>query len=82
MMRMPMEQAQREKFLQLFDAHADELFSYCRSRIRDQTRALELIEATFMKSWDHMRIGRQLNAGRLYKVLDELLHTENTKSFA
>ena len=72
MMHGLMRNVQKElEFLDIFDDHADEFFSYCASRIPDRAQAQEILEQTFKRAWDEMGAGEPLRTERFYRLLDE-----------
>jgi len=61
-----------QEFLDIFDEHADEFFSYCVSRIPDRAQAQEILESTFKRAWDETgAAGQPLRIERFYRLLDE-----------
>jgi len=63
-----------QEFLDIFDEHADEFFSYCVSRIPDRAQAQEILESTFKRAWDEMGSGQALQTERFYRLLDEAVN--------
>ncbi len=60
-----------QEFLGIFDRHADELFSYCVSRIPDPEQAQEIVEKTFKRGWDQIAAGKSVQIEQFYRLLDE-----------
>ncbi|HLC44573.1 MAG TPA: sigma-70 family RNA polymerase sigma factor [Patescibacteria group bacterium] len=52
--------AQKEDFLQAFDQLSDGIFRYCYFRVYDRETALDLVQETFMKTWQHMAAGHEV----------------------
>ena len=78
-----MRNVQKElEFLDIFDDHADEFFSYCVSRIPDRAQAQEILEQTFKRAWDEMGAGEPLRTERFYRLLDEAVNTRANQAFA
>ncbi len=78
-----MRSVQKElEFLDIFDDHADEFFSYCVSRIPDHAEAQEILERTFKRAWDEMGAGQPLRAERFYRLLDEAVNARANKAVA
>lgn len=69
------------EFLDIFDDHADEFFSYCVSHIPDRAEAQEILEKTFKRAWDEMAAGQPLRTERFYRLLDEAVNERANKAF-
>ena len=83
MMHGLMRNVQKElEFLDIFDDHADEFFSYCVSRIPDRAQAQEILEQTFKRAWDEMGAGQPLRAERFYRLLDEAVNARANQALS
>lgn len=70
------------EFLDVFDDHADEFFSYCVSRIPDRAEAQKILEHTFKRAWDEMGAGQPLRMERFYRLLDEAVNTRANQALS
>jgi len=74
--------SQREKeFLSAYDAYADALYKHCFFRVYSAARAEELVQDTFMKTWDYLRKGQDIDNLRafLYKTANNLIIDHSRK---
>ena len=74
--------SQKEKlFLEAFDAHADPLFRHACFRLSDRERARDLVQDTFLKSWDYLAGGGEIQNIKsfLYRILHNLVIDEYRK---
>ena len=72
-----------QEFLDIFDEHADEFFSYCVSRIPDRAQAQEILESTFKRAWDETgAAGQPLRIERFYLLLDEAVSGRAERALA
>lgn len=72
----------REKELQdAFEAYNDELFRHCALRLRDRDRAVEITQECFLRTWDYMQKGHEIEQMRpfLYRTLRHLIIDEYRK---
>jgi RNA polymerase sigma-70 factor (ECF subfamily) len=73
-----------EAFTIIYDEHSDAIFRHCFFRLRDRELALDLMQLTFMKAWDHLSKGKELEnlKAYLYKIAGNLLidHYRKKKS--
>lgn len=70
---------QREQnFSEAFEAYSDELFRHCALRLRDRERAVELTQECFLKVWDYLQKGEEIQQLRpfLYRTLRHLIIDE------
>jgi len=70
------------EFLDIFDDHVDEFFSYCVSHIPDRAEAQEVLEKTFKRAWDEMGAGQPLRTERFYRLLDEAVNARANRALA
>jgi RNA polymerase sigma factor (sigma-70 family) len=64
-----------EKFLAAYDAHADAIYRHIYFRVYSDARAEELVQETFMKTWDYIKDGKRVDNLRafLYRVATNLV---------
>ena len=69
------------KFSQAYEEHVDALFRHCYFRVSSRDRALELTQETFMKTWDAIVQGKEIQNYRafLFRVLNNLIIDEYRK---
>ncbi len=69
------------EFMKAYDAYADALFKHCYFRLYDRERAKDLVQDAFMKAWEYIAKGREVENIRafLYKVLHNLIVDEHRK---
>jgi len=78
----PIGQDHREQeFKESFEKHSDELFRHCYLRLSDRERALELTQETFLRAWDYVVRGENIEHYRsfLYRILNNLIVDEYRK---
>ncbi len=65
-------------FLEAFDEYADALFRHASFRLSNQERVKDLIQDTFLKTWDYVQAGNEINNWRsfLYRILNNLIIDE------
>ena len=63
------------QFLKAFDEYADALLRHCFFRVSDRETAKDLVQETFMRAWDSLRLGKEVRDYRafLYRVVDNLI---------
>lgn len=73
-----MEQSHEQAYLQAFDEYADALFRHARFRLASRERATDLVQDTFIKAWDYLRDGGEVEHWKsfLYRVLNNLIIDE------
>ena len=76
-----MQEAIKKKLIEAYDAHSDAIYRHCYFRVFKKTRAEELVQDTFMKTWEYMKKGKQIDNIRafLYKVANNLIIDESRK---
>lgn len=64
-----------ETFLKAYDDHADELFRHALFRVRDRDGATDLVQETFVRTWNHLVEGGTVENFRpfLFQILRRLL---------
>lgn len=68
----------RTQFEKAFEAYSDELYRYCFFRLGERERAEELVQEAFMKSWQAVAAGGQIENLRayLYRSLHNMVVNE------
>lgn len=68
-------------FQEAYEEHADVLFRHCYFRVSNRERALEITQDTFMKTWDAVVKGTEIQNYRafLFRVLNNLIIDEYRK---
>lgn len=63
------------KFSQAYDDYADAIFRHCYFRIGDRDLAIDLMQETFMKTWEYLAAGKDVENIRafLYKTANNLI---------
>lgn len=71
----------QQKFLAAYDAYADAIFRHCYFRVFVRSRAEELTQETFMKTWEYLAAGKSIENIRafLYRVANNLVVDEARK---
>lgn len=70
-----------QAFTKAYEEYADALFRHCCFRVSNRERALELTQETFMKTWDAVSQGKQIENHKafLFRVLNNLIIDEYRK---
>ncbi|MEK7180348.1 MAG: sigma-70 family RNA polymerase sigma factor [Patescibacteria group bacterium] len=73
-----------KRFIEAFEVYSDALFRHSFFRISDREKALDLVSETFMKTWDYVVKGKEVDDFRpfLYRVLNNLIIDEYRKKKA
>src|SRR3989344_1677981 len=68
------EQVERD-FLVAYDENADALFRHCFARVRDRELAKDITQETFVRTWEYLAKGKQIEHPRafLYRTLNNCL---------
>ena len=68
------EQIERD-FLVAYDENADVLFRHCFARVRDRELAKDIVQETFVRTWEYLAKGKQIKYPRafLYRALNNCL---------
>jgi RNA polymerase sigma-70 factor (ECF subfamily) len=71
----------KEAFETAFDEYADSLFRHAYFRVSNRMRAEELVQDTFMKTWDHIHKGGAVQNWKafLFRVLNNAIIDEYRK---
>ena len=69
------------EFIAAYDEYADRLFRHCYFRVSDRERALDIVQDTFMKTWDKVSQGVEVQNYKayLFRVLNNLIIDEYRK---
>jgi len=72
---------QEQAFTVAFDEFGDALFRHCFFRVSDRERAKEIVQDTFMKTWDYVAKGGEVKQYKafLYRVANNLIIDEYRK---
>ncbi|MBI2098288.1 MAG: RNA polymerase sigma factor [Candidatus Wildermuthbacteria bacterium] len=59
-----------KEFLEAYEKYADALFRYCYFRLSDEEKAKDVVQDTFVKTWDYIAQGKSIAEMRafLYRV--------------
>src|SRR3989338_5539027 len=70
-----------EKFIRACEEHSDALFRYCYFKIRDREIAKDLVQETFMRTWNYMQKGVEIENLRafFYRTLGNAIIDEYRK---
>lgn len=70
-----------QEFMKAYDSYADALFRHCYFRLYDRERAKDLVQDAFMKAWEYIAKGREVENIRafLYRILHNLIVDEFRK---
>lgn len=68
-------------YLEAYEAYNDALFRHALFRISNRDRALELVQDTFLKTWDYVQGGGDVESYKsfLYRILNNLIIDEYRK---
>ncbi|MFH1348248.1 MAG: RNA polymerase sigma factor [Patescibacteria group bacterium] len=63
------------QFTKAYDQYADAIFRHCYFRIGDRERGMEMMQETFMKSWEYAGNGKEIKDMRafLYRIANNLI---------
>lgn len=72
---------QEEAFNEAFRLHADALFRHAQFRVSNRERALEITQDTFLKAWDYVQQGGEVQQYKsfLFRILNNLIIDEYRK---
>jgi len=76
-----MNQKLEKMFLEAYDSYADAIYRHCYFRVFSKARAQELMQETFMKTWQYLADGKEVQNIRafLYQVANNLVIDESRK---
>ena len=74
-------QGTEKAYLEAYDAYSDALFRHAHFRISNRERALDLVQDTFLKTWDFVHGGGRVDQYKafLYRILNNLIIDEYRK---
>ncbi len=72
---------QTRAFMEAYEAHSDALFRHALFRISNRDRALDLVQDAFLKTWDYVSQGNEVDQYKafLYRILNNLIIDEYRK---
>lgn len=72
---------QEEAFSEAFRLHSDALFRHAQYRVSNRERALEITQETFLKAWDYVQQGGEVQQYKsfLFRILNNLIIDEYRK---
>ena len=70
-----------QEFLRIYDAYADAIFRHCYYRVFDREQARDLVQESFMRTWQYATQGKEIKNVRafLYRVANNLIIDESRK---
>jgi RNA polymerase sigma-70 factor (ECF subfamily) len=73
--------AKKNEFLYAYDKYAEPIYRHCFFRVYSRARAEELMQDTFMKTWEYIARGGELRNTKafLYRVANNLVIDESRK---
>lgn len=76
-----MEGLNENQFLEAYDAFADAIFRHCYFRVFDREKAKDIMQETFIKTWEYLEKGNRVENLRafLYRVANNLIIDETRK---
>jgi RNA polymerase sigma-70 factor, ECF subfamily len=65
----------QQNFLEMYDSYSNELFRFVLSKTRNRDDSLDITQETFIKTWDYLRQGKQVENARafLYRTARNLI---------
>lgn len=68
-------------FLEMYDGFSDELFRFCLSKVRNRDESLDIVQETFVKTWDYLRNGKTIEMTRpfLYRTARNIIIDRSRK---
>ena len=73
--------AVEQEFIKAYDQFADAIFRHCVFRVSDREKAKDLAQGTFVRVWDYMSQGKEIDNMRafLYRIANNLIIDEYRK---
>ena len=64
-----------DDFMKAYENYSDAIFRHCYFRLYDRERATEMMQETFVRTWEQVRTGREIKNVRafLYRVANNLV---------
>lgn len=71
-------------FIKAYDDYSDAIFRHCYFRVFERERAKELMQETFIKTWEYLQRGKAVDNLKafLYKVANNIIIDESRKKKA
>ncbi|OGH69189.1 MAG: hypothetical protein A2754_01550 [Candidatus Magasanikbacteria bacterium RIFCSPHIGHO2_01_FULL_47_8] len=71
----------KEQFLEAYDAHSEAIFKHCYFRLFNRERAKEIMQDTFMRTWEQITKGVEIKNVKafLYRIATNLIIDETRK---
>lgn len=68
-------------YIKVYRKHSDAIFKHCYFRVFDRERALELMQETFVRTWDYLVQGKKVDNTKafLYRTANNLIIDESRK---
>lgn len=68
-------QSLEEDFAAAYDLYADAIFRHCYFRVHEREKAVDLMQETFMKTWEYLASGKKVENLRafLYRTANNLI---------
>lgn len=72
----------RDIFIKAYDDHSDAIFRHCYFRVFNRDKAKDLVQETFIKTWEYLQKGEGVDNLRafLYKVATNLIIDDSRKN--
>lgn len=70
-----------DNFINSYNRHSDELFRFAYFRVRDRELAKDLVQDSFIRTWNYIAAGKEIENFRafLYRTLRNLIVDESRK---
>lgn len=74
-------ETKQKNLIEAYEKNADALFRHCFFKIHDRELAKDLLQETFVKTWDYIAQGKEISNMRafLYKTLNNMIIDEYRK---
>ena len=71
----------KNNLIDAYDKYANAIYRHCYFRVFKKTRAEELVQETFMRTWEYMKGGKEIEniQAFLYRVANNLIVDESRK---
>ena len=75
------ESEKQKQFIESYDRFSDSIFRYCYLRVWSRELAQDLVQETFVRTWDYLQEGKQIDNFRpfLFRVATNLIIDESRK---
>jgi RNA polymerase sigma-70 factor (ECF subfamily) len=70
-----------EQFMEAYESHADAIFKHCYFRLFNRERAKEIMQDTFMRTWEQLQKGTEIKNIKafLYRIATNLIIDDTRK---